>query len=124
MKNPLRSNMDTKIKAQWLAALRSGEYKQGKRFLHNKDHEFCCLGVLLDATGTNWHFVRGEDCCEDCYISDVGKTYMDVTANGYLKPEELEKFNITKDDMRYLVEMNDEKQYKFDQIADWIEEVM
>jgi hypothetical protein len=43
------SRMDPKIKAQWVAALRSGEYKQGGGQLHNSiAGEFCCLGVLCD----------------------------------------------------------------------------
>ena len=33
---------------KWVKALRSGEYKQGKRRLHNCDNTFCCLGVLTD----------------------------------------------------------------------------
>lgn len=41
--------MDAQIKAQWVAALRSGEYQQGKHVLHNVDENtFCCLGVLCD----------------------------------------------------------------------------
>jgi len=37
------------IKARWLAALRSGNYKQGKSYLHNRDEDtYCCLGVLCD----------------------------------------------------------------------------
>lgn len=39
--------MDAKIKADWLAALRSGEYKQGIGRLR-QDGKFCCLGVLCD----------------------------------------------------------------------------
>lgn len=39
--------MSPEIKAQWLEALRSGEYKQGTGYLHRGD-EFCCLGVLCD----------------------------------------------------------------------------
>lgn len=39
--------MDPTVKTEWLAALRSGDYKQGRRAL-NKDGEFCCLGVLCD----------------------------------------------------------------------------
>lgn len=31
---------------KWLAALRSGEYKQGKQTLRTSDNKFCCLGVL------------------------------------------------------------------------------
>ena len=40
--------MNKVIKQKWIAALRSGEYKQGKGQLHNSKGEFCCLGVLCD----------------------------------------------------------------------------
>jgi hypothetical protein len=41
--------MNELIAQQWVAALRSGNYMQGKGFLHNKDENtFCCLGVLCD----------------------------------------------------------------------------
>lgn len=39
--------MSTEKRLQWLTALRSGSYKQGKRFLHRGD-QFCCLGVACD----------------------------------------------------------------------------
>lgn len=39
--------MDQQIKAEWVAALRSGEYKQGIHLL-KQDDKFCCLGVLCD----------------------------------------------------------------------------
>lgn len=39
--------MDQEVKAKWVAALRSGEYPQGKGAL-NRDGKFCCLGVLCD----------------------------------------------------------------------------
>ena len=39
--------MNAQIKAAWIAALRSGEYKQGQGRLRFGD-EFCCLGVLCD----------------------------------------------------------------------------
>lgn len=44
--------IDEKIKAKWVAALRSGEYEQGRGSLRKKDAKgvdrFCCLGVLCD----------------------------------------------------------------------------
>lgn len=44
--------MDTGIKADWLTALRSGEYKQGKGFLKDQQGDeparYCCLGVLCE----------------------------------------------------------------------------
>lgn len=39
------------VKAKWLAALRSGDYRQGQGLLHqisDGQHSFCCLGVLCD----------------------------------------------------------------------------
>lgn len=40
--------MKPEIKARWVAALRSGEYKQGTDRLKTPNGEFCCLGVLCD----------------------------------------------------------------------------
>jgi hypothetical protein len=46
--------MDTKVKKQWLKALRSGNYTQGQnRLAQRKQHSktmYCCLGVLCDIT--------------------------------------------------------------------------
>jgi len=39
--------MNSQIKERWVRALRSGEYEQTTRCLHN-DKGFCCLGVLCD----------------------------------------------------------------------------
>lgn len=53
--------MDKRIKKKWIAALRSGEYAQGKDCLltsTEKVDKFCCLGVLCDLhareTGGGW----------------------------------------------------------------------
>jgi hypothetical protein len=40
--------MIPEIKAQWTAALRSGEYQQGKQALKTADGTYCCLGVLCE----------------------------------------------------------------------------
>jgi hypothetical protein len=40
--------MDKELKHNWTHALRSGEYKQGKRFLRSSSDEYCCLGVICD----------------------------------------------------------------------------
>lgn len=39
--------MDAELKAKWVTALRSGEYRQGAGQLRFED-TFCCLGVLCD----------------------------------------------------------------------------
>lgn len=39
--------MNNEVIDQWIAELRSGKHKQGRRFLHNAaDDSKCCLGVL------------------------------------------------------------------------------
>lgn len=45
--------MNKDVKERWLAALRSGEYKQSKNFLKHpidggENIGYCCLGVLCD----------------------------------------------------------------------------
>lgn len=43
--------MNPEIKRQWLEALRSGEYKQGRRYLRREfkgDSLYCCIGVLCE----------------------------------------------------------------------------
>lgn len=40
--------MNPEIKKQWLEALRSGTYVQGRDRLRTVDNKFCCLGVLSD----------------------------------------------------------------------------
>lgn len=39
--------MRKEVKDAWVAALRSGKYKQGKMALCSAE-KFCCLGVLVD----------------------------------------------------------------------------
>ncbi len=47
--------MKPEIKQKWVAALRSGKYKQGRGCLRRHD-SYCCLGVLCDlhAQVTDW----------------------------------------------------------------------
>lgn len=61
--------MKQEIKEKWVAALRSGEYAQGRNKLKNNNDSYCCLGVLCDVyqkeTGKgNWNdgtFYDGEE---------------------------------------------------------------
>lgn len=41
--------MNPEIKTEWVAALRSGQYIQGRDYLHWRNQNlWCCLGVLCD----------------------------------------------------------------------------
>ena len=54
------AKMNPEVKAEWVAALRSGKYEQGRNKLWGAQG-FCCLGVLCDmharATGAQWEKV-------------------------------------------------------------------
>lgn len=42
----MSQSMPKELKAKWVAALRSGEYKQGIGAMRSADDGYCCLGVL------------------------------------------------------------------------------
>jgi len=42
------------MKAEWIEALRSGDYKQCRHALRNRDNHYCCLGVLCELQGVEW----------------------------------------------------------------------
>ena len=44
--------MDAKLKAKWIEALRSGDFKQARGSLKDEfDGSYCCLGVLATVAG-------------------------------------------------------------------------
>lgn len=79
---------------EWLAALRSGQYKQTKGQL-SRENSFCCLGVLCVISGEPWntYYFPPESIaksfglrCEnpgpigrDCgSLNDDGKTFAEI----------------------------------------------
>ena len=49
--------MDAELKAKWVNALRSGDYRQAKGALKYAGG-FCCLGVLCDLQGANFDNIK------------------------------------------------------------------
>jgi hypothetical protein len=41
----------TELQAQWLKALKSGQYAQGRGIMRNHDDTYCCLGVFCELAG-------------------------------------------------------------------------
>jgi hypothetical protein len=94
------------LKARWVAALRSGKYKQGYGELKHENKqdnlEFCCLGVLREISPAV--AVRNGD------------------NSGSLEPETLKYTGISPEQQTQLIEMNDEVAgYGFKRIATYIE---
>ena len=114
--------MNSKVKEQWLKALRSGEYKQGAGCLKNND-EFCCLGVLSDIyakeKNLKWNDEFYDRGIDDGFI--YGRSA--IPSNFVCKWAELKEPNpvVYLDGcIDSVARMNDEG-YTFEQIADVIE---
>lgn len=104
------------FKRKWVAALRSGKFKQGFDKLYDAQSEtYCCLGVACIIAGAekdtikNKHFISGK-------LSTIPV------------PNELKKTWVKNPLVDKLSEMNDsgmvynfEKKYGFKAIANWIE---
>lgn len=111
--------MDKDIKAKWLTALRSGEFKQGNGKLKDGD-EFCCLGVLCSALGAEF----GEFFDEDRHFEFVpvmgGQVISDVE-NTELSASFKEQIGISGYEEQELINKNDLDCLSFNEIADYIE---
>jgi hypothetical protein len=106
--------MKQEWKDKWTAALRSGEYKQGRGKLRNFDNTYCCLGVLCD-------IVRPGKWKEGV------RSYLTIDDDGYqltsqwLTSDIIETTGFEPFNQGMLANMND-RGIPFNQIADFIEE--
>jgi hypothetical protein len=102
--------MNPIVKKEWLAALRSGKYEQGTRYLCNIKEQYCCLGVLVDACFVvDWTHYESDDA----WRVELGDAFL---------PERiLIGANLDHEEVQKLVKMNDIEGLTFKQIATWIE---
>lgn len=114
-------SMDPALKAKWLVALRSGEYKQGVGELCSpRGNEWCCLGVLADVAGVAEYRLHGQDTLSayevkrDDLLGPWDKPGDPPTAFSASDPKSLTTVQ------RKLAAMNDNEQ-PFEEIAAWIE---
>ena len=103
--------MNNEIAERWIAALRSGKYKQGVNWLR-RDNKFCCLGVLCDIMGEKWD----ADSCHEIslpenirvqaelkknfvasliWLNDTGKSFSEIADS---IDEELARYNMKHED--------------------------
>jgi hypothetical protein len=105
--------MKSDLKAKWIAALRSGDYKQVRHFLHARGG-YCCLGVLCEAAGLKSESV--EPGVDYYGYFDAGSTNRYTSTPPPSIYEQLPEKFASK-----LVKMNDSEHKSFAEIADWIE---
>ena len=107
--------MKPKLKKIWIKALRSGEYKQTKKKLCDKDG-YCCLGVAYDVLSDGDWIRRGDGGVwairdEDSWEFREGFPPLNV----------LDKWGLEPDQASDLASRNDNG-WTFGQIVDWIED--
>lgn len=71
-------------KSRWIAALKLGNYKQGKNFLRKND-EYCCLGVLCDLMGVEWHRNDKDPDFSEVYSAQHVTLVKDENSNALLE---------------------------------------
>jgi hypothetical protein len=142
---PLIQKMNPKVKAKWLAALRSGEYEQTVGKLNDNHGGFCCLGVLCDIytkehENSGWRNYN-EVACAFMENLEGDEEHPQNSQNSYPTPGVVKwsgiggrdphtntlRFDDVKDPhsplnpKAALSVLNDFKRYDFNQIADVIE---
>jgi hypothetical protein len=121
--------MKPEVKAKWLAALRSGEYKQTTRQLRCDD-SFCCLGVLSDLHAKDTGNGEWEEEDGVLYYESEGYAKSDILPypvvdwSGLTDSSPCVRVGITdskgEGSKMMLAELNDEGS-TFEEIADLIE---
>ena len=97
--------MNPLVKASWVAALRSGQYQQGRSHLRQgpEQKRHCCLGVFCElhskTTGEQW----------------IGDSYQGLS--GQLPNAVLHWAGLTEEEQDRLITLNDRDRESFQQIA-------
>ena len=111
--------MNKRVKTQWIKALRSGKYKQGRGSLRNLDNTYCCLGVLCDL------YARRRTTPPRHQWKSVGSRYAIAAAEGVLPVcvQQWAGLSTTDPELqgRMASEWNDQKHAGFKRIATLIE---
>jgi hypothetical protein len=110
--------MNKEIKAKWVKALRSGQYKQGRNKLRSANNEFCCLGVLCNLHAEAHPEIAAQHTNPRSYIGNtqMPPTQVCLWANIYIWGNPY----ATGDVLLTLATMNDTGK-SFKEIADFIE---
>lgn len=112
--------LNPEFKAKFLAALRSGEYKQGKHTMYDASTDsLCCLAVAGVVCGIPKEEFKGIQILNLEYDAYAGEQEAAVKAIAVGYPEILVRKSIGSIAVM-LAQKNDEGQ-SFTQIADWID---
>src|SRR5688572_8236 len=115
--------LDKRLKKKWVAALRSGKFKQGHEMLYrppeegaDEDGKFCCLGVLGSVIGVKLSKMEYRDflskVVQPCPLSGEDENFLgsvnDQRSSFHVNPRTGKKVKISAP-------------WSFPRIATWIE---
>ena len=115
--------MNPEIKKQWVAALRSGEYRKGTAQLRDGNDRYCCLGVLCELAvkanvtqrvRTGYRDFASRDGVENSLLTLAVMVWAGITTSSPNVNYAGENFS--------LADLNDNQGASFATIADYIEE--
>lgn len=115
----MSKKMNPAIKRKWLAALRSGEYMQGRRKLRHAGR-FCCLGVLCNLHAQAHPEIAAKEVLASMYLGESDLLPDEVRAWAGLD-DRYGNLDVGNDS---LIDLNDGsgcRQHSFSEIADVIE---
>lgn len=122
------NKLPPEFKAKWLAALRSGKYQQTRFWLH-RPNGFCCLGVACDlADSEQWYPSEATDDNDNpVKVYETRSQSKELPARGDLPDEVFEvlfqsSMDLDNSVMGHIANLNDDEEWSFAMIADWIEE--
>jgi len=127
--------MNKAVKRRWIAALRSGQYKQAEGQLREVEYHdddtvtvngYCCLGVLCDlyakskvGKGTKWK--GNEFLGEDTYLPKKVRAWAEIASQDVPGEFRAAKGYDAECAQGALVTLNDTIGAGFKRIANWIE---
>ena len=118
--------MNPLIKAKWVSALRSGEFKQGTMQLRTLDDKYCCLGVLCELAVREGVIdpplpgVQGQ--FTDAYYFDGNKNYVPLAVRQWAGLEDsVGGYHVEGVETEQVLAVNNDASMPFPQIADIIE---
>lgn len=120
----ITEKLPAEFKAEWIKALRSGKYKQGRGYL-KIDGSYCCLGVSCIVAGIDPEIIEGSENPESPYHNgyELISNLPERVQNNV--PFILRDNNEESDIINTLTKMNDGvgncPQRSFNEIADYIE---
>lgn len=120
--------MNKEFKKRWIKALRSGEYKQGRRVLNSVDDDkYCCLGVACELLVKDKFLTKTRPPGggpNSAYVLSVKPDEAEFSRQNtlYLEKAICDKIEFEENDSLKLAELNDLSYLSFEEIAKYIEE--